>query len=825
MVSIGKLAAAQERYYLEAVARGREDYYLGSGEAPGRWLGGGAARLGLEGEVTAEALVRVLAGDHPGSGERLAQAQRAKDRVPGFDVTFSAPKSVSLLHALGAPRVTGEVRDAHDRAVQAALGYLEDAAALARRRLDGRVTRVESGGFAAAAFRHRTSRAGDPALHTHVLVANLVEAADGRWGAFDASLLYGHAKTASFLYKAHLRHELTRSLGLEWTPVVDGTAEVAGIPQGVLRAFSRRRQEIEARMAERGERSPRAAQTATLDTRTAKDPGVRAESLLPEWRERASALGFGPAEVRSLLGRSRTQEIAPRVLEALSEELAGPDGLTRSAAAFGRRDVLQAWCERLSQGGPVALVERLADGFLASGRAVPLRRGVREARYSTVDMLLTEERLVERAVARREASVARASPDALACALAARPTLAREQVAMVERLTGGGEGVVVVVGKAGAGKTVALSAAREAWQASGVPVMGCATAARAAAHLQAEAAIESRSVAALLRELAQTPLPCGSVLVVDEAGMVGTRTLARLLDHAEQAQAKAVLVGDPRQLPEIEAGGALRALAERLDAIDLTENRRQRERWEREALDHLGEGRVVEAVSLYRERGRIVVAEGAEELRQQLVEDWWAARSQGDAGVMIAARREDVADLNRRARVLREAAGEIVGPELEVGERRFAVGEEVMTTRNHRGLGVLNGTRGVLVAVSSERGEVTMRTDTAGEKLLPAWYLADGHLTHAYAFTAHKAQGMTAARAFVLGDDAIYREWAYVGLSRGLSGNRLYVTGAAAPDPPNRVSVSLNELVAALERSRAKELALASFETTPRVRELEIMDG
>ena len=253
MLSIGKLAAGGEDYYLQAVAAGVEDYYLGAGEAPGCWLAGAGA-LGLEGEVAPEDLRAVLAGHEPG-GERLAAAPPGRARVPGFDLTFSAPKSVSLLHALGEPRVQSEVLAAHEAAVAAALGYLERHAAFLRRGHGGR-ERIAAEGLVAAGFRHRSSRAQDPALHTHVLVANLARAADGRAGALDGRALYRHAATAGHLYQAELRHQLGRRLGVEWRPVRRGLAEIEGIPAEVLRAFSRRRIQIEESLAVHGATAP-----------------------------------------------------------------------------------------------------------------------------------------------------------------------------------------------------------------------------------------------------------------------------------------------------------------------------------------------------------------------------------------------------------------------------------------------------------------------------------------------------------------------------------------------------------------------------------------
>ena len=210
-----------------------------------------------------------------------------------------------MLFGIGDDGLRSVIRDAHDRAVMDALGYMERAAAVTRRGAGG-AQAIRGNGFVAAAFRHRTSRAGDPQLHTHVLVANLTLGADGQWSTLDARRIYAHAKTAGYLYEARLRSELTRQLGVEWTPVRNGIADIAGVPPTVLRAFSRRRAEIEAELERHGTSSAAAAQVAALETRRAKDYRVTPEQLVPEWRERAAGLGLTREVVGELTGRARS---------------------------------------------------------------------------------------------------------------------------------------------------------------------------------------------------------------------------------------------------------------------------------------------------------------------------------------------------------------------------------------------------------------------------------------------------------------------------------------------------------------------------------------
>ncbi len=244
MLSIGKLGKGQERYYLDKVAEGAEDYYSGEGEVAGEWLGDAAEDLGLSGEVEAAQLEAMLTGRNPVDGEPLLgmRGVAANGSVPGFDLTFSAPKSVSLLWGLGGPVAALEVKAAHREAVGAALDYMQREACWTRRGAGGSQF-VKGNGYLAAGYVHRSSRNGDPQLHTHVLVANATKA-EGKWTRLYHPAIYDHAKTASYIYEAHLRHELTRRLEVEWQPTRKGIAEIEGFADEHLRAFSTRRAEI-----------------------------------------------------------------------------------------------------------------------------------------------------------------------------------------------------------------------------------------------------------------------------------------------------------------------------------------------------------------------------------------------------------------------------------------------------------------------------------------------------------------------------------------------------------------------------------------------------
>ena len=276
-----------------------------------------------------------------------------------------------------------------------------------------------------------------------------------------------------------------------------------------------------------------------------------------------------------------------------------------------------------------------------------------------------------------------------------------------------GRGVDVVRAPAGAGKTFALDAARDAWSHSGIKVVGCALSARAASELREQAGIDSTTIARLKHGLELGyELPRDGVLVVDEAGMVGTRDLALLAERAEGNGTKLLLVGDERQLPEIEAGGAFRAIGDRIGAHELKEVRRQREPWDRDALRSLREGEVELWAKLYADAGRLVTGPTAPAVRERLVKDWWQAHERGEQAAMIALRRADVSDLNERARRRMRDARRLHGDDVEHGGRLYAEGDRVVLARNGRRLDVVNGDRGEVLRVDAAHIDVKLDRGT-----------------------------------------------------------------------------------------------------------------
>jgi ATP-dependent exoDNAse (exonuclease V) alpha subunit len=304
--------------------------------------------------------------------------------------------------------------------------------------------------------------------------------------------------------------------------------------------------------------------------------------------------------------------------------------------------------------------------------------------------------------------------------------------------------------------------------------------------------------------------------------MADTRALTGVLLQVEQAEGKAVLVGDPAQLPAVGAGGLFSAIVERNGAIELHDNWRQRDELERRALALLREGSSYAYLAHAADHGRLTVAADRVEAKAQLVADWWhAARGDLAGSAMIAYRRADVAELNAVARTLLDREGHLGRDRLRLATgTELAVGDRILCTRNDHRLQIANGSRGTITAADSEQREIEVELDDHRRLTLPARYLDAGNVAHAYALTGHKTQGLTLERAFVLADDRrALREWGYVALSRAREQTRLYTTAKELePDaPPHRAEPAgpFDRLADALTRPAAETLALDAATTRP----------
>jgi conjugative relaxase-like TrwC/TraI family protein len=466
VADIAKLSVGREAYYTRELATDHEQYLSGHVESPGRWHGAGSSSLGLQGEASAAGFEAMFEGPDPTTGELLGRPH-GRNAVPAFDVVLRPTKSVSILYGLGDPATGRAVLQAHHAGLAEAVGYLDEH--LGARRGHGGVQHVSGQGVLAVGFDHRTSREGDPLLHTHLVIVNRVQGPDGRWTALDGRDLYRHRLAADAIYRATYQRELTRTLGVEWTPADShGNRELAGVPEDLVRGFSKRTGQIDAELdrltADGQERTPRLVKWTVQATRKPKQHEAP-DTLYGRWRSEAAERGHDvDTLVRAVTDRTpdRDRTVSEAAIGRLFDRLAGPEGLIEHASTFTRPEVLVALGAGLAGAGRTEL-EALADRFVAE-RAVSVvaDRALEERRWSTPDLLAVEQRLVESATGRTGEQTAIASHQAVRDALAAHRTAGADQQAMVRDVCQGGAGVAVVVGRAGTGKTFALGIARHA---------------------------------------------------------------------------------------------------------------------------------------------------------------------------------------------------------------------------------------------------------------------------------------------------------------------------------------------------------------------------
>jgi conjugative relaxase-like TrwC/TraI family protein len=836
VADIAKLSVGREEYYTRELATDHEAYLSGHGESPGRWYGAGATSLGLQGEASVAGFQAMFEGRDPTTGQLLGRPH-GRNAVPAFDVVLRPTKSVSILYGLGDPATGRAVLAAHHGGLAEAVAYLDEH--LGARRGHGGVQHVSGQGVLAVGFDHRTSREGDPLLHTHLVVANRVQGPDGRWTALDGRDLYRHRLAADAIYRASYQRELVRTLGVEWTAADQyGNRELQGLPEELVRLFSKRTDQIGQELvrleADGRERTPRLVKWAVHATRKPKERETP-DTLYGRWRTEAAERGMDlDVLVRQVTGRTRVrdQDLSEWTVAAMFDRLAGPDGLTATASSFARQDVLAALGGQLA-GATRTELEDLADRFLSERTvSVVAERALEERRWSTPELLGVEQRLVAAATGRVGEETAVVAHEAVRAALQAHPSAGEDQAAMVRDVCQGGAGVALVVGRAGTGKTFALGMARHAWQLDGYRPLACAPTGIATVSLEAEGFEEVATCDRLLADLdrGREQLDGRTVVVVDEAGMLGSRKLTRLLDHAQQAEAKVVLVGDDRQLAAIDAGGGFRALRLRLGASELVENRRQQQAWEREALELVRSGLVEEAVAAYRAHERVVAADSKPAATLALLQDWWAAWQQAEHNpsedvALLAYRRGEVDRLNVACQQLLAARGRLGPDRLQVEDRQLAVGDRVVCGRNAiNQLGIANGTRGIITALDPQARTLTIRVDgkEPREVTLPGWYLDGRQRTErnrrvdlAYATTGHRAQGLTKWRALVRLTGTEDSNWLYVQLSRARHQTTLYPVVGPEPQGPAELDLPDREpgdgyaqLAQALSRAGDQRLAI-----------------
>lgn len=838
-------------------------------------------RADIRGKVGAVQF-RAEHGRSPASKEELGrfitaqEGGRQRNAVAGYDLVFSAPKSVSVLWGLGDDNVRKLVEQAHVQALTETLQWLEQNAAMTRTGVNGIAQEDIAGGLIATRFRHYSNRLGQAMLHDHVVVSNKVRGRDGKWRALDGQLLYMQGVAASELYNQRVVEGVCDALGLraearEVTPGKRPVMEIAGVGSDLIEAHSGRAISIKERTAELVEEyrerhgyEPSAkamlaiTQRATLDTRPDKEAAKPLSELRAEWRQQAIE-AFGASRIDGLLDDARRaaaqalpgpeavphldiDQAARQVLETVSDH----------RSVWGRRQVLaeaRRWVVQATTGAAPGgdLADRITDRVLETLTVditppdlnpafAPLTRDDntsiyrrRESElYTSAAVLAAEDRIVaaartrvipavaEEVYARVEAAYQEANPNRRLDA--GQRALART-FATSERLVAAG------IGPAGAGKTTAMKVAADAVRASGGRVIGLGPSARAAAELSAGLEAPAFVLHDWLgaRERAhegqrirpEYALGAGDVIIVDEAGMAGSKRLAAVVAEAEQAGAVVRLIGDPFQLSAVESGGALRLLANTVDVVELESVHRFRTPGEAAASLALRSGEPDTAWTWYLNNQR-VVAGTREQMIHQIFADWQTDIAAGRTALMMADDNASVSELNQLAQAYRMGTGQLDTShtvDLRDGVQAHR-GDLIVTRRNARtnlvrsGRDfVKNGDQWQVLAVR-ENGDVEVRhTDHGGRTILPADYVATW-VELGYASTGHRGQGATVDTGSGLLTRRTARESAYVQTTRGRQENRLYVVleeGMTMRDVLDTIANNSQASVSAHEAIRAEQ--------------------
>jgi conjugative relaxase-like TrwC/TraI family protein len=797
--SIGAAKGGAYARYLEGktVAPQRGDYYLTPGDEPAQapccWLASPdtLARLGIEGStVDGRDFIALMEGKHPRSGRWLRREGAGGGRGGGIDVTLSAPKSVSVRWALGDEHERRVIEQAHRSAVEQAIGHMTETVATVRRRYAGEVVEEPARELIAAEYLHTTARgvldgdAPDPQLHSHVVVTSAVRE-DGRIVAVASRPIFRGAREVGAYYRSALAHELSeRGYAISSRTGKEGRYfEIAGVPQGLIEAFSARSREVAAaaeRFRAKWGRAPEPGELRRLklENRKAKLPVTRAD-LQRVWDQKAERHGF-PRERRD---QPRGERFRARgAFEDRVEER-----LTEHAATFDPGELRAALLEQST--GELASVDALAKAnrMIAERRVLPLEGGrmttlTTRAKEQAIERTITQlAKPAGRDVGERARSTA---ADQLAERIGSR--LSDEQLNALNVITGP-ERAAVLIGSAGTGKGVVIDAAARAEQMSGRATFGVAVSGSTAQRLGQDSpalAGTTLTLDALVAraERGRLAIDANTTIFFDEAGMVDSDRLHRLTEVVERTGAKLVAIGDGAQLPSIGAGGMFDRLTNIGPTATLSDVRRTLDPAEQRAWADLRAGRTDRAMAHYLRRGRLHMSDTRDQAVERAADAWASLTIElpiEQVALISDASNLEIDRLNARAQHHRAERGELGDIEVHVPGVHYGIraGDRIAMIDQHHQPGaqrIENGAKGEVLDITDE-GDVLIQFDATHQwRTLAGDELAKLRL--GYASHIHRAQGATVTRTFVItGGWHTSKEAAYVEASRARQGTDWYV--------------------------------------------------
>ena len=813
MLSIASMSAGVE-YYLNLA---REDYYLKGGEPAGIWWGEGAAHLGLSGKINSHDLHSLYRGFAP-DGTELVQNAGSKTRQSGWDLTFSAPKSVSTLWSQGDAELRHQIQAAHFEAVKAALTYIQEEAALTRRGKAG--SESERARLIVGTFEHGTSRDLDPNLHTHALVMNACSREDGTWGTIRSKPIFLNKMAAGALYRAELAAQLETHLSLRCELDERGFAfSIEGTNKKLDKIFSKRREAVEEKLKSHGVESAAAAAAATIITRKSKGEVPSREELFAKWKDVGDIIGFDPKEMlgRKPRGPDRPEEFKKAFETALEK-------ITTSESHFTKKELLQEIAiQAQSRCLSAQFIRDQLNHALENSKEIH-ELGVWNGaeRFTTPAVLAAEKDLIKSADRlRANFNGHGASHAIIADAIGqSKKPLNDEQKEAVWHLTKKASGLRSLEGLAGTGKTSTLSITRQALEKAGYRVIGAATSGKAAQELYEGAGVKSVSIAKLdfmmkppvdvklehharqiLRALLKKPtyklapvkFDKKTVLILDEAAMVSTKELAKLVAAVEKGGGMLISVFDRKQLQAIGPGGGAAFLADRHGKAELNTIVRQKDARDVSVVKAFAEGKAEEALKIMAQRGLVHVADDRAAAMKRLVSDWaWEERGKRDRSLIFVGTRAEVAEVNERCQEARLHERELRGEKYSKGDLTLYHGDRVLFTKKTNQVQVENGTLGTIVKLTPAEKIAAVKLDSGEIVQVPLKSYKSLQL--GYAVTTHKAQGTTVDNSYILAGGSMQdRELTYVQASRARLAMHLYTDKLEAGDNFSRLAKQMNK--------------------------------
>lgn len=780
--SLGKAGGGKAQYCQSQISQESniEGYYQSeSGEPNGIWHGKGLEALGLVAgqKITDSDFNNIIRGQDL-AGNSLMQGSGDNHRA-GHDLTFSAPKSVSAAWAIADDPMRKKISDAQAKAVAAALKMLEEKIVQARRGSGG-AEHENVAGLIAAMYEHCDTRELDPDLHTHLLLMNTAERQDVTFGGIETKQIYEWQHALGAVYRAELSSEI-KDLGFQVEADRD-FFKIAGISDELCSEWSKRREQIEAELEKQGieQGSAKSSEIASLATRQVKQEQSRDE-LFTRWQAEALAHGLDAQYINDLSSGLIQHEIAPEATAEAkegAEELYPEDlyhHLTQNNATFAEKDIYKIVAIRAQHKG-LGLEHVLSEIQVAlkNKQIINLENG----KFTTREMLKLETTMIETARGLNSNRKQSISENTVKSAITEFTkingfSLSKEQEKAVSYITSAGQ-LKMVRGAAGSGKSTMAAAAKIAFEKEDYKVIGAALGGKAAAGLEAGSGIKSSTIHRLFYDLesGKQKLDAKSVLIIDEAGMVGTRMMHKLTEHAKETGAKLVLIGDERQLRAVDAGGAFKLLQKQLpEFAELNEVRRQRNDLDKVAANNIANGHGRAALESYINCDLVHVGENADSTKTELVEAYIQDSNNDSEKIMLAQRRFDVFQLNQLVREKNGLAGKGHNIKTANGSREFAAGDRVAITKNDSKLNIKNGEFGTLKNIEFDKsGELkfTVKIDGKDKEVSFNATGKDGfsNIDHGYAATVHKSQGATVNTAYFLANALADKELSYVAMSR-----------------------------------------------------------